>query len=215
MKRDVRNEIAPNTPAVHDVGSHAHARVRGHGSAWQDRCAPAERRSPPPPLPSEFAPPERTMGRTTLRVALMLMLVLALPLIVRYNALTGMVDRGAFGKKASWRRHYTTVGNRGGRTLTYFVAVNFFNSADVLSGFVPELKRLLEALGPQRCYVSIWENGSSDGTKGILRALKRDLDAMGVGNSVNTSEVSMVDLCVEAGLESARKKPLRTESGTR
>ena len=113
-----------------------------------------------------------------------------------------MVDRGAFEKK----------GLRGGRTtqplaiqgreatLTYFVAVNFFNSADVLSGFVPELKRLLEALGPQRCYVSIWENGSSDGTKGILRALKRDLDAMGVGNSVNTSEASMVDLCVEAGL---------------
>ena len=141
------------------------------------------------------------MGRSTLRVALMLTLVLALPLIMRYNTLTGMVDRGALGKGLRGGRTMQSLAIEDGEaTLTYFIAANFFNSADVLSGFVPELKRLLEALGPQRCYVSIWENGSSDGTKGILRALKRDLDNMGVGNSVNTSEVSFVDLCVEAGL---------------
>ena len=134
-----------------------------------------------------------------MRVALALVLVLALPLIARYNALTGVVDRGTLGK-----------GLRGGHavrpptaqeaTMTYFIAVNFFNSADVLSGFVPELKRLLETLGPQRCYVSVWENGSSDGTQGTLRGLKRDLDAMGVGNRIITSNASIVDLCMEAGL---------------
>ena len=87
----------------------------------------------------------------------MLTLVLAIPLIMRYNSLTGMVDRGALGKGLRGGRTVPSLAiGDGEATLTYFIAANFFNSADVLSGFVPELKRLLEALGPQRCYVSIW-----------------------------------------------------------
>ena len=42
---------------------------------------------------------------------------------------------------------------------TYFIAVNFYNSAAVLKSFIPELILLLKLLGPNRCYVSIWENG--------------------------------------------------------
>lgn len=146
-----------------------------------------------------------------MRVALLMLVLAALLLIVCVtNALTGMDDQG-----------WTTGGLRGGpavrpsaigvqeATVTYFIAVNFFNSSDVLSGFVPELKRLLETLGPQHCYVSVWENGSSDGTQGMLRSLKLDLDAMGVGNRIIISDVSIVDLCVEAGLKKCSEKTFK------
>jgi hypothetical protein len=85
---------------------------------------------------------------------------------------------------------------------TYFIAVNLFNSSSVLHSFIPELKQLIVALGTDKCFVSIWENGSSDGTKVMLKRLQYDLDAMKVKNKIVTTNATIIQLCNEAGLSS-------------
>ena len=87
------------------------------------------------------------------------------------------------------------------RSNTYFIAVNFYNSAAVLKGFIPELVLLLNLLGPNRCYVSIWENGSTDGTVEILHAFELRLKEMGVRNSIVTETTSLEKLCEQSGAD--------------
>ncbi|SRR5258708_742539 len=49
-----------------------------------------------------------------------------------------------------------------------FLAINLYNNEQVLPTFYQELPILLEHLGPQQVYVSIYENGSSDMTPELL-----------------------------------------------
>jgi hypothetical protein len=85
---------------------------------------------------------------------------------------------------------------------TYFIAVNLFNSSSVLHAFIPELKQLILSLGTTKCFVSIWENGSSDGTKAMLHRFQYELDVMEVKNKIITANTTVIQLCNEAGLTS-------------
>jgi alpha-1,3-mannosyltransferase len=53
-------------------------------------------------------------------------------------------------------------------TTTVFLAVNFYNNQDILPNFFQELPVLLRHLGPERVYVSVFENGSTDHTPQML-----------------------------------------------
>ncbi|KAI0028568.1 cryptococcal mannosyltransferase 1-domain-containing protein [Vararia minispora EC-137] len=65
-----------------------------------------------------------------------------------------------------------------------FLAINFYNNEDVLPNFFQELPVMLKHLGPERVYVSIFENGSTDQTQEMLGMLQRVLNIIGSPNTV-------------------------------
>ena len=50
-----------------------------------------------------------------------------------------------------------------------FLAMNFHDNEDVLPTFFQEIPKLLDFLGPERVFISIYENGSTDRTPRLLR----------------------------------------------
>ncbi|KAF2747665.1 glycosyltransferase family 69 protein [Sporormia fimetaria CBS 119925] len=66
-----------------------------------------------------------------------------------------------------------------------FIASQHWNSARLLrSGWTSALLSLVQHLGPRQVFVSIYESGSYDDTKGALWELLADLQRIGVGNKV-------------------------------
>ncbi|CAG8671279.1 5878_t:CDS:2 [Acaulospora morrowiae] len=65
-----------------------------------------------------------------------------------------------------------------------FIAANFHNNEDILPNFSEQLLDLLRILNPENVYVSLFENGSKDNTKFLLHALRSDLDAKGIPNTI-------------------------------
>ena len=57
-----------------------------------------------------------------------------------------------------------------------------------------QIRDLVHALGIHNVYISIYENGSYDGTKDALRDLHRELEALGVRNRVTLDETSHADI---------------------
>lgn len=70
------------------------------------------------------------------------------------------------------------------RNQTYFIAANLYNSAAVLPTWTRELQLLIDFLGPQNVYVSIYESNSQDQTKPMLRAFEKELGTRGVRNGI-------------------------------
>lgn len=60
--------------------------------------------------------------------------------------------------------------------------------------FINQLQDLVHALGVQNVYISIYENGSYDGTKGALSDLQRLLEQLGVSNRIVLDETSHEDI---------------------
>ena len=83
----------------------------------------------------------------------------------------------------------------------YFIAANFYNSESILSSFFIELMHLIDSLGYDRCFVSIWENGSTDGTKNMLRNFEEHLNKLKVQNHIVTENASLIELCQQAGAD--------------
>ncbi|GBB97986.1 hypothetical protein RclHR1_03110018 [Rhizophagus clarus] len=65
-----------------------------------------------------------------------------------------------------------------------FIAANFYNNEDILSNFNEQLLELVQILGTENVYISIFENGSKDNTKLFLQILQSTLDAMDVANTI-------------------------------
>ncbi|KAI8924536.1 cryptococcal mannosyltransferase 1-domain-containing protein [Entophlyctis helioformis] len=84
----------------------------------------------------------------------------------------------------------TSNGTSNGTTARkrYFIALNFHNSQDVLPSLLSELLRLVDHLGPDRVFVSVFENGSKDRTKSLLRAFEAVLAHFKVPNNINLSD---------------------------
>ncbi|KAI8381191.1 cryptococcal mannosyltransferase 1-domain-containing protein [Radiomyces spectabilis] len=59
---------------------------------------------------------------------------------------------------------------------TIFIAANLFNSEDILPHWIAEVNQLINWIGPQKVYISIYENGSTDGTKAMLRDFDSQLE---------------------------------------
>lgn len=74
-----------------------------------------------------------------------------------------------------------------------YIASTQWNSANLLQDhWIPSLLQVVKSLHSAniRLYVSIYENGSWDSTRSLLQQLKRDLDALGIQNTVTLDERS-------------------------
>lgn len=69
----------------------------------------------------------------------------------------------------------------------YFFAINLYNSFDVIPDLFATLFRVGSILGYQNIYVSIYENGSTDQTKALLRILDALTRSVGLRFSIRTS----------------------------
>lgn len=69
----------------------------------------------------------------------------------------------------------------------YFFAINLYNSFDVIPDLFATLFRVGSILGYHNIYVSIYENGSSDQTKALLRILDALTRSVGLRFSIRTS----------------------------
>ncbi len=71
-----------------------------------------------------------------------------------------------------------------------FVACNLYNNEDILLRFNSEIMRLVSMVGAENLFVSVFENGSTDGTKEQLQHLKQLLGQAGVAHAVQTSSAT-------------------------
>jgi alpha-1,3-mannosyltransferase len=69
----------------------------------------------------------------------------------------------------------------------YFFAINLYNSFDIIPDLFATLFRLASILGPQNIYVSIYENGSTDQTKALLRIFDSLTRSVGLRVTIRTS----------------------------
>ncbi|PFH45340.1 glycosyltransferase family 69 protein [Amanita thiersii Skay4041] len=69
----------------------------------------------------------------------------------------------------------------------YFFAINLYNSFDVIPDLFATLFRVAAILGYQNVYVSIYENGSTDQTKALLRIYDALTRSVGLRVSIRTS----------------------------
>lgn len=67
---------------------------------------------------------------------------------------------------------------------TVFIAVNLYNSESLFPAFSDSLLEVVNRLGEQNVYVSIYESNSQDRTKQLLSSLRDDLEARNVQNSI-------------------------------
>ncbi|KAJ2157861.1 hypothetical protein GGF46_004197 [Coemansia sp. RSA 552] len=82
---------------------------------------------------------------------------------------------------ASAVQRYQSVVGTGQRI---FIAVNLFNSERVLPNMATQLLAFSEALGRQRIFLSIYENGSTDRTKSILRGFDETLRSLEIPHCI-------------------------------
>jgi len=85
---------------------------------------------------------------------------------------------------SSRTRKFGTPHDQKRNQLNYYIAINLYDSADVLPTLVRALYRLLTSLGPRRFHVSIYENGSQDSTPAQLVLLTEILGRLGTGYSI-------------------------------
>ncbi|KAJ2798578.1 hypothetical protein H4S07_005658, partial [Coemansia furcata] len=86
----------------------------------------------------------------------------------------------AFIKSAEQR--YSGIVNGGMEPI--FVATNLYNSEKVLPNMAVQLLALADALGHNRTFISIYENGSKDKTKDILHRFNETLNALGIPHRI-------------------------------
>lgn len=75
----------------------------------------------------------------------------------------------------------------GGSNHKYFIAINLYNSFDVIPDLFATLFRVSAVLGYQNVYVSIYENGSSDQTKALLKIFDALARTVGMRIIIRTS----------------------------
>ncbi|KAJ2827484.1 hypothetical protein FBU31_003161 [Coemansia sp. 'formosensis'] len=86
----------------------------------------------------------------------------------------------AFIRSAEQR--YSDIVNGGMEPI--FVATNLHNSEKVLPNMAVQLLALADALGHNRTFISIYENGSKDKTKDILHRFNETLNALGIPHRI-------------------------------
>lgn len=74
-----------------------------------------------------------------------------------------------------------------GSNHKYFIAINLYNSFDVIPDLFATLFRVSAVLGYQNVYVSIYENGSSDQTKALLKIFDALARTVGMRIIIRTS----------------------------
>lgn len=76
-----------------------------------------------------------------------------------------------------------------------YISATHWNSAAILQNhWSAAVLDLIRILGPQNVYVSIYESGSWDTTKDLLRGLEKQLNDMGVENTIALDETTHMDI---------------------
>lgn len=74
------------------------------------------------------------------------------------------------------------------RNQKFFIAANLFNVEDTLQDWQNEMLKLINYLGEENVFVSIFENGdSTDSTPLMLRFFSNELNSLGIKNHINTN----------------------------
>ncbi|KAJ1966009.1 hypothetical protein GGI12_000383 [Dipsacomyces acuminosporus] len=73
-------------------------------------------------------------------------------------------------------------------SLRVFVAVNLYNNEHILPNMATQLLAFADLLGSDSVFLSIYENGSKDGTKDILRQFDRALEILRIPHRIVTDE---------------------------
>src|SRR6266404_421093 len=84
--------------------------------------------------------------------------------------------------------YYTHRRDLSGREHKYFFAINLYNSFDVIPDIFASLFRVAAILGYHNVYVSIYENGSTDQTKALLRIFDALARSVGLRITIRTSQ---------------------------
>lgn len=90
-------------------------------------------------------------------------------------------------KRDKIRRDLSMRTGSGGSQHKYFFAINLYNSFDVIPDIFATLFRTASILGYQNVFVSIYENGSSDQTKALLRIFDALARTVGLRIIIRTS----------------------------
>ncbi|KAK1231052.1 hypothetical protein PQX77_005859 [Marasmius sp. AFHP31] len=97
----------------------------------------------------------------------------------------------ALDEEPATRKRDMKSGRRGGDVAKpphkYFFAINLYNSFDILPDLFATLFRVSAILGYPNIFVSIYENGSTDQTKALLRIFSSLTTAVGLRFTIRTS----------------------------
>ncbi|KAF7319547.1 hypothetical protein HMN09_00294100 [Mycena chlorophos] len=93
---------------------------------------------------------------------------------------------GGLGMGGSVEADYQEY-TRSGAEHKYFFAINLYNSFDVIPDLFATLFRVGSILGYHNVYVSIYENGSTDQTKALLRIFDALTRSVGMRITIRTS----------------------------
>ncbi|KAJ1904629.1 hypothetical protein GGH13_008034 [Coemansia sp. S155-1] len=85
---------------------------------------------------------------------------------------------------ASVEQRYGNITHGG--TGPIFIAANLHNSQKILPNMALQLLALADTLGHDRVFISIYENGSRDRTKEILRRFDSTLESLGIAHQILT-----------------------------
>ncbi|GAB0136631.1 hypothetical protein EsDP_00004926 [Epichloe bromicola] len=91
------------------------------------------------------------------------------------------------------RRHETAASPSRRRQRIYIASMHFNNAEILKSHWNKAVLDLTEAFGPKNVFVSVFESGSWDDSKGVLRELDRELEKRGVPRRVEVSDVTHQD----------------------
>lgn len=91
-------------------------------------------------------------------------------------------------KKVPWcpllPQHYDRYKHIRASSSKFFIAANLFNSERVIPNLAMQIMHLVEFLGKDRVFISIYENGSNDGTPVQLDIFRDSLDSLGIPNKI-------------------------------
>ncbi|KAJ5619164.1 hypothetical protein N7510_003148 [Penicillium lagena] len=79
------------------------------------------------------------------------------------------------------------------RERVYIAGVNWNSESILRNHWNQAVLDLAQKLGPDKIFISIYESGSSDGTKGALAELDEELDRLHVPRNITTSPVTHED----------------------
>jgi alpha-1,3-mannosyltransferase len=94
-----------------------------------------------------------------------------------------------FGPLDDHQAHLTKIrGDLSGDDHKYFFAINLYNSFDIIPDLFSTLFRVAAILGYHNVFVSIYENGSTDQTKALLRIYDALTRSVGMRVTIRTSQ---------------------------
>jgi alpha-1,3-mannosyltransferase len=94
---------------------------------------------------------------------------------------------GLYDDDAAPVRFNQKRGDSKGRNHKYFFAINLYNSFDIIPDLFANMFRIAAILGYENVFVSVYENGSNDQTKSMLKIFNALTQSVGMRVVIRTS----------------------------